>query len=189
MKRLFAALKISPEADFFSTYRKLKSGLHHEHIKWVEEHNIHLTLKFFGETDESKIPGICMVLKSRAEMSPPIGLHLRGLGIFGSSYAPKVIWVGIAPYEQFSLLMKNIHADLEKSGYPADRQNLVPHLTLGRIKFLNDKTLFRRTLDQFRDISSNTIRIDEISLYESILRREGPEYIELHRFPLKKELP
>jgi RNA 2',3'-cyclic 3'-phosphodiesterase len=189
MKRLFAALKIYPDNDFLASYRKLKAGLCHESIKWVEEHNIHITLKFFGETEERKIPGISSVLKRMAETTSPVRLQLTGLGIFGSSYAPKVIWAGIEPYAQLSLLMKDIHGDLVSVGYEPDRQNLVPHLTLGRIKFLHDKTLFNRTLDQFRNITSAPLCIGEIILYESILRREGPEYIALNKFTLKKELP
>ena len=189
MKRLFVALKIFPDAGFLSRYRNLKAGLAHEHIKWVEEHNIHITLKFFGETDERKIPGICSVLHDRSEITSPFGIKLSGLGIFGSAYAPKVVWTGIEPYEQISLLMKNIHHDLLAIGYEADRQNLVPHLTLGRIKLLRDKIIFRSTLDKFRTISSEPVHLSEMVLYESILHREGPEYIVLDRFQFKKELP
>ena len=189
MKRLFAALKIYPDADFLKTYRKLKADLYHEPIKWVEESNIHITLKFFGETDERRISVISSGLGKRAGSTASFQLQLAGLGIFGSSYAPRVIWVGIEPFDELSLLMKNIQNDLAAVGFEADRQNLVPHLTLGRIKSLHDKILFGRTLDKFRNIASAPAAIEEVILYESILHREGPEYIALDRYPLKKELP
>ncbi len=190
MKRLFAALKIHPDADFLAKYRELKQELQHEQIKWVEEHNIHVTLKFFGETEERKIPGISAVLKKRASNTASIDLHLTGLGIFGSSYAPKVIWVGMEPYAELSQLMKNLADDLKTAGFEPDRQNLVPHLTLGRIKFLRDKIIFRRTMDLYKDISSSRIHLGELTLFESILHREGPEYVALEKFPMiKKELP
>jgi RNA 2',3'-cyclic 3'-phosphodiesterase len=190
MKRLFAALKIHPDAGFLEKYRELKHELRHEQIKWVEELNIHITLKFFGETEEQKIPVICSVLRTRSSVTLPILLKLTGLGIFGSSYAPKVIWAGLEPYAEICLLMKNIHTDLKSVGFEPDRQNLVPHLTLGRIKFLRDKIIFHRTVDHLKTISSSPIFIGEMVLYESILRREGPEYIALDKFPfIKKELP
>ena len=189
MKRLFAALKIYPDAEFLAKYRKLKTDLHHEQIKWVEERNIHITLKFFGETDERKISVISSALGKRAGSTSSFRLQLAGLGIFGSSYAPRVIWVGIEPFEELALMMKSIHSDLAAAGFEPDRQNLVPHLTLGRIKFLQDKILFGRTIDKFRNIASAPIAIEEVILYESILHREGPEYIALDRYPLKKELP
>ena len=168
----------------------MKQELQHEQIKWVEEKNIHVTLKFFGETEEQKIPGISAVLKKRASNTPSIDLHLTGLGIFGSSYAPKVVWVGMEPYVELSQLMKNLVDDLKTAGFEPDRQNLVPHLTLGRIKFLGDKIIFRRTMDLYKDISSSRIHLGEVTLFESILHREGPEYVALEKFPMvKKELP
>jgi RNA 2',3'-cyclic 3'-phosphodiesterase len=190
MKRLFAALKVYPDGEFLRQYHGLIQELQFESIKWVEDHNIHITLKFFGETEERKIQGICSVLKKRASSTCSIRLQLTGLGIFGSSYAPKVIWVGIEPYDELSTLMKNIHNDLIVIGFEPDRQNLVPHLTLGRIKFLRDKIHFNRTIGRFKNIVSSPCHIGEMVLYESILHREGPEYIALEKFPfIKKELP
>jgi 2'-5' RNA ligase len=190
MKRLFAAIKIQPDVEFLAKYRELKHALRNEPIKWVEEHNIHVTLKFFGETEEKLIPGICQALKNRASETDSFNMHLTGIGIFGSSYAPKVIWVGLEPYGELTMLIKNIHAELKKIGFEPDRQNVVPHLTLGRIKFIRDKIPFQRVLDQFRDISSSRISIGEMLLYESILRRDGPQYIALEKFSfMKKELP
>ncbi|MCX6269188.1 MAG: RNA 2',3'-cyclic phosphodiesterase [Bacteroidetes bacterium] len=190
MKRLFTALKINPDAEFLAKYHELMMELRHEQIKWVEEKNIHITLKFFGETEDRKIPEICSVLEKRATATLSMDFKLAGLGIFGSSYAPRVIWVGIEPYSELSLLMKNIHQDLISVGFDPDRQNLVPHLTLGRIKFLKDKVIFNRTIDRFKSVSSSLIPIREVVLYESILHREGPEYIALGKFSfIKKELP
>jgi 2'-5' RNA ligase len=190
MKRLFAALKIHPDDDFLEIYRDLQQELSHEQIKWVEERNIHVTLKFFGETEERTIPAIADILRKRASLATPFNMQLSGLGIFGSSYAPKVVWVGIEPYTALSNLMKNIHEDLRTAGFEPDRQNLVPHLTLGRIKFLRDKICFQRAINKYKTIASASLLIHEAVLFESILRREGPEYIALEKFPfLKKELP
>jgi 2'-5' RNA ligase len=186
MKRLFTAIKIHPDPDFLAKLRELKHVLRNEQIKWVEEHNIHITLKFFGETEEKQVAGICSVLEKRAIQTPVIELRLAGLGIFGSSYAPKVIWAGIEPYNELSGLMRLIHSDLRVLGYEPDRQNLVPHLTLGRIKFLKDKITFTRATGQNKNIASQTMTAGEMILYESILRREGPEYSALATFPFHK---
>jgi len=190
MKRLFAALKILPDVEFLEKYLDLKHELQHEQIKWVEEHNIHITLKFFGETEEHRIPRMCSVLGERALITSPFKLRLSRLGIFGSSYAPKVIWAGIQPYAELALLMKNLHEDMKTVGFEPDRQNLVPHLTLGRIKFLRDKIIFNRIMEEYNAITSLPVNITEMILFESILRREGPEYIVVEKFPFrKKELP
>ena len=163
----------------------LEASFQYERIKWVEDHNIHITLKFFGETEEKLIPGISAALKKVASSSNAFSFSLKNLGIFGSSYDPKVVWVGIEPYEGLVSLMKKIQQDLIPLGFEADRQNLVPHLTLGRIKGLKDKPLFQRTIDRYKSIFSTTLIAESFILYESILKREGPTYRAIETFRFK----
>lgn len=175
-KRLFIAIKIHPDPSFMNKFRQLKTELRHEKIKWVEEHNIHLTLKFLGETDEEQIPLINAGLEKIAGKTSSFSFILKTLGIFGSSYEPRVIWTGIEPYEQLVVLMKRVHETMRGVGFEPDRQNLVPHLTLGRIKFLKDRHLFQDVLERYCGIESNELKADSMILFESILKKEGPEY-------------
>jgi RNA 2',3'-cyclic 3'-phosphodiesterase len=186
MKRLFAAIKIHPDKNFLDQLHRLQTQMDHEKIKWVEDHNIHITLKFFGETDERKIPEISGVLTKVAGGVPAFGFHFQSLGVFGSKYDPRVVWIGIEPYDLLVNLMKKLHAELKTIGYEPDRQNLVPHLTIGRIKEIKDKQLFQLTIEKFREISSSEMMAGEIILYESILKREGPVYSVQKTFPLLK---
>jgi 2'-5' RNA ligase len=183
MKRLFAAVKIEPGEKFLKSFRELRTRLSSEPIKWVEEHNIHITVKFFGETEERLIPGITETLGRISQNSRELNFILSGIGIFGSSYQPRVVWAGIEPHEPLAQLMKKTQKEMEKLGYPSDRQNLVPHLTLGRIKYLKDRFLFQKILNEYKGISSGPVVINECILFESILRREGPEYLILEKFP------
>jgi len=186
MKRLFAALKIEATPVFIRTFQDLSTGLRHESIKWVEPQNIHITLKFFGETDEKKIPVINQALQEAAGQSESFVLKINRTGIFGSRYDPRVIWFGIDPEPQLSRLAENTARELENAGWQADRQNFVPHLTIGRIREIRDKALFQQVIDRFREVKIQEQPIREICLYESILRREGPLYIKLASFGLNK---
>jgi RNA 2',3'-cyclic 3'-phosphodiesterase len=185
-KRLFAAIKIHPDKNFLDQLHQLQMQLAHERIKWVEEQNIHVTLKFFGETDERKIPEIAGVLKKVAGENPAFGFRLKSLGVFGSRYDPRVIWVGIEPYDRLVKLMKDLHTDLKTIGYEPDRQNLVPHLTIGRIKGIKEKQLFQRTIEKFREIETSEKFATEIILYESILKSDGPVYLVQETFSFQK---
>ncbi len=184
MKRLFAAIKINPDMEFLNQIHSLEKSLQYERIKWVEGHNIHITLKFFGETEEKKIPGITVALRNVASVSKAFPFFLKNLGIFGSSYDPRVVWVGIEPYQELVSLMKRIHKELNPLGFESDRQNLVPHLTLGRIKNLQDKPLFQRNIERFKSIYSAEMRAESFILFESILTKDGPIYLALETFPL-----
>ncbi|MCX6287880.1 MAG: RNA 2',3'-cyclic phosphodiesterase [Bacteroidetes bacterium] len=183
MKRIFAAVKIEPGKKFIKSFRELRSRLSSEPIKWVEEHNIHITIKFFGETNELLIPAISGTIGKIAKNCREFNFRLSGIGLFGSRYQPRVVWVGIVPYEPLALLMKTMQLEMEQHGFKSDQQNIVPHLTLGRIKFLKDKTLFQKVIEANREIQSDPMKISEIILFESVLLKEGPQYISLVRFP------
>ena len=185
MKRLFVAIKLDPGKEFLKQLCELRSQFFDERIKWVEEHNIHVTLKFFGETKEERIPGIYKALEEVVAETDAFSFSLQKLGIFGSSYDPRVVWVGIEPFADLSSVMKIIRDKMNVIGFEPDRQNLVPHLTLGRIKFLKDKKLFQQIIDQNKEISSQKIRVDRIILFESILKKEGPVYLALKTFQLR----
>ena len=185
MKRLFIAIKIQPDKAFLDQLLQLKQQLKHERVKWVEDQNIHITLKFLGDTEVKKIPDIERVLEQVAASHSPFAIQLVRLGIFGSRYDPRVIWAGIEPYDHLAMLMKDVHAELKTIGYESDRQNLVPHLTLGRIKEIKDKHLFQRVIEKIREISSQEMIVTECILYESILKKEGPVYLNLKTFPFQ----
>lgn len=179
MKRLFAAIKIHPSPRYISLFNELRSALSYERIKWVEPENMHLTLKFFGETDEAKILAICRALETAVVPSKPFTLKVSNTGIFGSRYDPKVLWFGIEKQDELENMARNIFTELAKCGWEADRQNFVPHLTIGRIKELKDKPLFQKIVSKYKTIEIQEENVTEIILYESILRREGPLYIKI----------
>jgi 2'-5' RNA ligase len=177
MKRLFAAIKIHPSARYISLFNEITSSLRHERIKWVEPENTHLTLKFFGETDETKIPAIRQSIETAVAQSKPFTLKITNTGIFGSRYDPKVIWFGIEKNSVLEDLAQNIFNELSKCGWEKDRQNFVPHLTIGRIKELKDKPLFQKIIGKYNTVEIQEENVTEVILYESILRREGPLYV------------
>lgn len=177
MKRLFAAIKIHPSTRFIRVLNEISLSLRHERIKWVEPSIMHLTLKFFGETDEEQIPRINLALQTAVSQSKPFTLKIANTGIFGSRYDPKVIWFGIEKHPELDSLAKNIFTELSKCGWQPDSQNFVPHLTIGRIREIKDKPLFQKIISKYTTAEIQEENVTEIILYESILRREGPLYV------------
>jgi 2'-5' RNA ligase len=186
LKRLFAAIKTTPNPGYIDSYRSLQLALKQHSIKWTEEKNLHITLKFFGESSEGMIPNICCVIDSVASELTDFSFNYTGLGIFGSRYNPRVIWSGIQPYEEVSQIIQCLKNKLTTIGISDDRQNPVPHLTLGRIRSLQDRRLFQNALDLYKNLSSAPMMAKKIILFESILLRSGPEYHVIESFPFKK---
>ncbi len=184
MKRLFAAIKIYPSENFLKVYYGLKSNLRNDKIKWVDTKNIHITLKFFGETEESSIPEITDRLGGIARNHSSFVLDIKNVGIFGSSYRPKVIWFGIQQNEQLTGLASDVLDVMDEIGFKRDRQNFVPHLTTGRIKFVDNKSRFQQVIDNYRSKEIQNQEVTGFNLYESILKPQGPEYKIIERFQL-----
>lgn len=182
MKRLFAAIKVLPDEHLRAVYAEIRQLLMNEKITWVNEHNLHLTLKFFGDTPEEDIPLISNILSETAANYQPFELQLANTGVFGSSYDPRVVWFGITPHLSIGALADEILNKLDKNGYPRDRQNFRPHLTIGRIKYLENKAGFQQVIGRFKDTPLQKVKVDHFELIESKLQPRGPIYSTLRHF-------
>ncbi|HNW90086.1 MAG TPA: RNA 2',3'-cyclic phosphodiesterase [Bacteroidales bacterium] len=182
MKRIFAAVKIVPQPALTRFIDELQQHLADSSIRWVDPKNLHLTLKFFGETPEEKITAIEEALE-KIHLAP-FDFGLGNLKIFGSRYHPRVLFVEALKAESFKLLSDLIHDQIKLLGYETDRQNFVPHLTLGRIKKISDLKYFQKKISEYSEIVLQTQHVKEFLLYESILPFSGPEYKIMKIFPL-----
>jgi len=183
-KRLFLAIKIELSNQSVDSLIQLKAELKHEKIRWVSIENLHLTLRFFGETSIDRIPDIIVVIQKALKGESSFDIEVAKLGIFGSRYQPKVIWLGIRNPDLLINLEKILSEKLEVIGFQRDRQNFVPHLSIGRVKQLKDKDLFMDIIQEFKEEFIQESEVQEVILYESILQRTGPIYKIVHKFNL-----
>ncbi len=184
MKRIFVAIKIKPNETLTDIYFDLKNKLKRDKINWVDLKNLHITLKFFGETNEDDIPGICEHLDELMHFNRSFKLSLKGIGIFGSSYKPSVIWLGIEHNDSLIKLGTDVIDRMDNLGYKKDRQNFVPHLTLGRIKNIQDKKYFSELIGTYKNTFIQNTEVDQMHLIESKLSSAGPTYTVLESFDL-----
>jgi len=185
MKRLFAAIPIQLTEESIKNLQQLQDKLKEDKIKWVDWQNTHLTMKFFGETPEERVDDICEQLDMACAGIEPFEMEMNRLGIFGSRYKPKVIWLGFKENEEVIRLQKNIAEELEKIEIYEDRQNFVPHLTVGRVKYIQHQDFFQEMIGQFKNRFSQENTIQEMHLFESILKSSGPEYHVVETFRLE----
>jgi 2'-5' RNA ligase len=146
---------------------------------------MHLTLKFFGETPLGKIEPIVFAVEKALRNVGMFELKMENIGIFGSHYQPKLIWAGVSNSEELKPLWDNIRLQLETIGYQSDRQNFVPHLTLGRIRKLSDKSLFQNIIEKHSKMKLQKVVVDKVILFESVLKKTGPTYNIIDEFSLK----
>ncbi len=185
MKRLFIAVKIKPDQAFLADYHRLRIYLGDSNIAWVDAGLMHLTLKFLGKTDEGSISKINSVLAEVAAEYETFDTCFDKLGIFGSSYQPKVIWLGANNPTRFAVLGEMVIDRLDKNGFSRDRQNFVPHITLGRIKKIDDKKFFNEMISRFHGIFRLQVFVVQMLLYHSELTSSGPRYHEISAFNMR----
>jgi 2'-5' RNA ligase len=181
MKRVFIALKVEPEEFFLNIFSTLRSGMSGDSIKWTKIDNIHITLAFLGDTEENVITDLSGMLREICSEFTPFELKLKGTGVFRNFSDPRIIWTGVEKSEKLQLLYKKIQEGLKNLNIDMPDKTFNPHLTLGRIKHLDDKTLFRSQLEQFQDAELQRVPVNEVFLYESVLLPAGPIYTPISR--------
>ena len=187
MKRTFLAIPVAVGADFPELVRHLQRNLEHErrNINWCKTNQIHLTLKFVGDTPDEDVPKIIEACQRVAQNHRPFTMDFNRTGIFGSNHSPRVLWLGMndEPKELYDLENDVLDA-FDSIGYLRDRQNFVPHLTVCRIKQLVDKPFFQKIYDAIEQKTYLHADVKELVYYQSFLQPTGAFYKVLKRIPL-----
>lgn len=185
MKRIFIAHKVNPGENLIGMFNYLKSELSGEKIKWTALENIHVTLLFIGDTEEQNLKRIESVLKDTCPGTDGYDLVLRGLGVFRNLADPRIIWTGLDKCDKLLKLNKLIFNQLSDVVLNLKDRPFNPHITLGRIKQVADKAKLKQLTDRYQNIEIQRININEVVLYESILKPEGPVYKPIEIYSLK----
>jgi 2'-5' RNA ligase len=184
MKRIFVALKVVAEDPLLNMISALKKGLIKETIKWTSIDNIHITLVFLGDTEDNVINEMRLMLNEKCRGSGIFNLILKGCGIFRSINDPRIIWTGVETSDSLTALNDSIQNGLRQLGIKLEDRPYNPHLTLGRIKHLNDIKTLNSLIEKYRNTEIQVVPVNEVILYESILLQSGPIYKPLEKFSL-----
>jgi 2'-5' RNA ligase len=104
-------------------------------ISWTKPSNIHLTLKFLGGIEASRIERVKKALERAASGIGPFEVEVSGSGCFPSARSPRVLWVGFSNVpERLQHLYSNIEDELARGGFEREKRKFSPHLTIGRMR-------------------------------------------------------
>jgi len=175
--RLFVAILLPQEIkDNIST---LRGGI--PDARWIAAENAHVTLAFIGEVQGPEMADISLAL-GRINY-PAFDIEIDGVGVFGSSKRPRILWAGVKPQKTLTLLHQKIVTAIESTGAKVDDRRFRPHITLARVhkspyervrNYLTDHALFRTA----------TVPVQSFSLCSSHLASTGAIYEEEVSFDL-----
>ena len=185
--RLFIAIEIPPDvraglAALLEEFRAIAPQ-----AKWVRPENIHITLKFLGETESAKLTAIQTALAA-IRSRQAVALQFRGLGFFPNEKRAKVFWAGIESSANLPPIAADIDQAMHKLGFPPENRSFTPHLTLARLEppGIPAKLFAAAEERSARDFGSFVAR--EFHLLESKLKPAGAEYTTLQFFPFVAEV-
>lgn len=172
MSRIFVAADIHKKTEIQKIQKNLIAHLNldNKFLKPVEQENLHFTLVFFGEVDNSILDKIVAKISEIEFRSFEIRYGI--IGAFPSDNRVKVVWIGVdeKTKEAFNQLYRLIISKLTDLDLKLEKE-IIPHMTLFRTKV---------TLSlKFQDIesySSISDKIDTVSLKKSITTPQGPIY-------------
>lgn len=145
-------------------------------LKLVDLENIHLTLKFLGDTDESLVEEIAGIMRAAVEGVEPFTMEIRGTGVFPNPNYMKVLWVGLENAQPLVAMAKRIDSEVSRLGFKREKKGFHPHITVARVKGPRRKNQVQQILRDYQDEVFGTQEVDRIRLKKSVLSREGPTY-------------
>jgi 2'-5' RNA ligase len=186
--RTFIGLPLRVEPSLLEARKRLIGALSRERISWTDPDQYHITLRFLGDTMISAIEEIGNVLHARVGAHLQENLEIRRLGSFGPRKAPRVIWLGFRKCRFIDTLKQEVDQALEKCGLPPAEQKFNAHLTLGRVRHLQNLPEYYRTLDRMDRQFTGTVLSDRLVFFRSILGAKGPEYRALDEIPFRNKI-
>lgn len=187
--RAFVAIELSDDAKRALT--ALIQSLRDRRIdglRLVRPEGMHLTLKFLGSIEASRVPRIANALAVVSARHTPFRLTLAEPGFFPNADRARVLWIGVGgDMRPLSQLQRDVNETLAALGFAAEKRPFNPHLTIARMRDSAANADRRRAVDALAayplpdgiDISANAV-----SLMQSELRPGGAVYTRIAHAPL-----
>lgn len=179
--RLFSAVAIAPEAQREITRIQGELDRWVEVRRWQPAANMHITVHFFGEVSEERVPLLSERLSDASQLISPFRLQLGSLGAFPKRGQPQVLWIGVGDVTQsLHALERTMRTALADLGVLEEARPYSPHITLAR-----KPRCSVRVAEMAAAVPVEPIvwQVDHAALYRSVLTPEGAQYSVLQRFP------
>lgn len=186
--RSFIAVNLNSDIKKYLNSLQAYLNIPESKIKWVEKNNLHLTMKFLGYISLEQTELIKSILKEITSRHSPFIIRLfSNIGVFPTYKMPRIIWVGIREgISELKELYNSIENKLSNKGFPREDKDFSGHITIGRVKFIRDKTNFIQILKRI-EVNNLSQEVGSIDLMESKLTPGGPIYDITAKFPLLKQ--
>ncbi len=181
MHRLFVAIDLPEEM------KQWVAKLRREKIpgaRWVPVDQLHLTLRFIGEVDDTTLETIRQTLG--AVRSAPFRLVVQVMGHFPPRKAPHVLWVGADAGAALADLQCQVEKGVQAAGLAPEPRPFSPHITIARLRDTPPHVAaeFEKRHQAF---ACAPFEVTAFHLYESTLTGKGAIHTLVRSYPLKAD--
>jgi len=153
-------------------------------LKLVKLEQVHLTLKFLGDTEEALVPKLVDAMRRSVAGVAPFVVRIVGTGAFPNLRRMRVLWVGMEGGQPLVDIARRLEAETEPLGYPREGRDFSPHVTLARVKGGGNLDRARQVLEAHAKDAYGEFAIDRVRLKKSVLTPQGPIYSTVEEVPL-----
>ena len=156
-------------------------------VKWVLPEQIHLTLKFLGQTRFSILEELKACLDEIAQRTSASSFWVDRFGAFPDLRRPRVLWVGSGETPPgLQKLAQSIEDDVTRFGFEKENRSFKTHLTLGRFRSPKHGDRLERWVKEYPLSWREEFPCERVILFQSTLTPTGPIYTPLYEVSLKK---
>ena len=153
--------------------------------RWIDDDNLHLTLRFVGEVDRPMANDLAEALAQIAW--PRFDLRVAGTGAFDRSRRhqsyPHAVWARVPLTEPLEGLRQKVERACELAGLGRETRRFTPHITLARTDRATEPVA--GWLATWGDLAAGPWTVEDFGLFESHLGHAGAVYEEVMRYALR----
>ena len=181
-KRLFLAIPLSDSLLEKFSGLKDKPG-HEKSIRWTNEQNFHITVYFFGDIEETKIPEMSKKLAQVVSATQRFELQYEKILYAPPNRPPRMIWADFGHSKSYEKMCGEVYEAAKpfmgSAAAQAHTRNPHPHITLAR--FNNPAAAKTMKLEP---VAPEKMTAAGCELIASELTPKGPVYTVLKHYTM-----
>jgi 2'-5' RNA ligase len=154
-------------------------------IVFVAPENMHFTMKFLGDIEEATVPEIQKAVEEITFV--PFPLELKGIGCLPSFSYINAIYIGATKgTEELRDIAKELDQICTKFNIKKEKRSFTAHLTIGRVKKIQDKSLLVTKIRGYAEEIFGEITVNAVQFKKSVRTPQGPIYTNLFEIIAQK---
>jgi 2'-5' RNA ligase len=175
--RLFIAAEFGPDLKDAVIDAITRARIANPPWRWVARDNIHVTLRFLGDTPDEDVDILAETVSRACSRVPAFEIQLGKLGGFPNLKKPRVLFYEVTEgAAELTSLAGRIEAALfEELAIPKEDRPFRAHATVARVKNPIPPDVAAR-LEKAPPVDGRSQRFEKVSLMASELHRDGAIY-------------